>query len=128
MDLLLLLEDWADAVRRLKDSTEDRYVTEEVCRDMLARMEKMRFKRPELFIERRGEDYEVFTAELLAAHGIPETMPVLEDDEFFRLCLEVRKARHVQQKTNRLGSMYKQQAWVTRSSASSSASGAPTTS
>ena len=125
MDHLLLLEDWGDAVRRLKDRTGTPEVTETLCRDFLARMELMRFKRPELFVQRRGEDYELFTAALFDAHGIPDVMPILEDDTFFELCLELRKSRLVRQKMNRLNATDKQQAWVTRSSASSSASGAP---
>ena len=112
MDLLLLLEDWAECVRRLKDETPDRFITEEICRDMLTRMERMKFRRPELFVVRRGEDYEIFTAELLEAHGIPNTMPILEDSEFFDLCLEVRRSR----KMNRLETNdNKAQAWATRS-------------
>ena len=125
MNHLLLLEDWGDAVRRLKDRTGTPQVTEDICRDFLARMEAMRFKRPELFVQRRGEDYELFTAALFDAHGVPNTMPVLEDDTFFDLTLELRKSRLVRQKMNRLNATDKQQAWVTRSSASSSASGAP---
>ena len=120
MDHLLLLEDWAECVRRLKDETLDRFITEAICRDMLTRMERMKFRRPELFVQRRGEDYELFTGELLEAHGIPNTMPILEDDEFFNLCLDVRRSRkmnHMETNDN------KAQAWVTRSSESSSGSG-----
>ena len=93
MDHLLLLEDWAECVRRLKDQTPDRFITEAICRDMLSRMERMKFKRPELFVVRRGEDYEIFTAQLLEAHGIPNTMAILEDDEFFTLCLDVNAGK-----------------------------------
>ena len=116
----MLLEDWADCVRRLKDDTPDRFITEAVCRDVLSIMDRMKFKRPELFVVRRGEDYELFTAELLEKHGIPNTMPVLEDDEFFTLCIDVRRSRkmnHMETNGN------KAQAWVTRSSESSSGSG-----
>jgi hypothetical protein len=121
MDHLLLLEDWAECVRRLKDETLDRFITEAICRDMLTIMEGMKFKRPELFVVRRGEDYELFTATLLEKHGIPNTMPILEDDEFFELCLDVRRSR----KMNHLETNDKKaQAWVTRSSESSSVSGA----
>jgi hypothetical protein len=125
MEHQLLLEDWRDAVRRLKDSTEDRFVTEDICNAALKLMEEMRFKRPDLFVQRRGEDYEAYTAMLLEHFGVPNTMPILEDEEFFELCLELRKSRLVSQKMNRFGAKDKEsQAWVTKSSASSSASGA----
>jgi hypothetical protein len=129
MDHYALLEDWADEVRRLKDETLDRFLTEAICRDMLQRMERMKFKRPDLFVQRRGEDYELLTAGLLADYGPAAVMPVLDDDDFFELCLEVRKSRLVRQKMNRLESKDKEsQAWVTKSSAFSSVSGVPRTS
>lgn len=90
---LLLIEDFTDALLRRKDASADPERAGEIGQYVLHMVETIALRRPEVFYQQRGEEYEAFCHALFTAYSEPEVLPFLEDEEFFRICLEIRRSR-----------------------------------
>ena len=97
---LLLIEDFTDALLRRKDASDDRERASEIGQYILTMVETVNLRRPEIFYQKRGEEYEAFCNMLFQAYSEPEVLPFLEDEDFFQVCLDIRRSGRLRRKRN----------------------------
>jgi hypothetical protein len=86
MERYLLKDHWAQLVNEFKDSEresfdQDGYATEQLSLDILDHLRITRFRQWTLFVQRRGEEFEMFMAKLEKRGHNPDAVKRFLDDE-----------------------------------------------
>ena len=88
MEYLLVSDHWSSLLRHIKDETGQRYKTENLANDILRYIRYHRFRQYNLFIQRRGEEYEKMMEELLKNYEKELIDKLVLDDQFWNLTIE----------------------------------------
>jgi hypothetical protein len=86
MERYLLKDHWAQLINEFKDSEresydQDGYATEQLSLDILDHLRTTRFRQWTLFIQRRGEEFEMFMAKMEKRGHNPDAVKRFLDDE-----------------------------------------------
>jgi hypothetical protein len=86
MERYLLKDHWAQLVNEFKDAEriehdQDGYATEQLSLDILDHLRITRFRQWTLFVQRRGEEFEMFMAKLEKRGHNPDAVKRFLDDE-----------------------------------------------
>jgi hypothetical protein len=88
MEYLLVSDHWSSLLRHIKDETGQRYKTENLANDILRYIRYHRFRQYNLFIQRRGEEYEKLMEDLLKNYEKELVDKLVLDDQFWNLTIE----------------------------------------
>ena len=92
IELYILKDEWASIVRKLEDTEKDRYKTRILARAILRHIEDptIRIRQYNLFIQRRGEDYEKMLAKLEdMGFELEHIQRIIDDEDFWKTTLEL---------------------------------------
>lgn len=95
MQRYLLKDHWAQLVNEFKDSERsaydlDGYASEQLAVDILDHMRTTRFRQWNLFIQKRGEEFEQMMAKLEKRGYDPEAIKrFIDDDELWKTTIDL---------------------------------------
>ena len=77
------MEEWYTEVRRLKDESEDRILTKNICDSIYQYFTRTKIKEKTKFKERMGIEFEKFTSKLADKYSETYFNQIIRDDEFW---------------------------------------------
>jgi len=95
MERYLLKDHWAQLVNEFKDSErtehdQDRYATEQLSLDILDHLRITRFRQWTLFVQKRGEEFEIFMAKLEKRGHNPDAVKrFLDDEDLWKMTIDL---------------------------------------
>jgi hypothetical protein len=95
MERYILKDYWAQLVNRFKDSEReeyghDGYATEQLSLDILDHIRVTRFRQWTLFVQKRGEEFELFMAKMeKRGHVVEATKRFIDDEDLWKTTLDL---------------------------------------
>jgi hypothetical protein len=95
MERYLLKDHWAQLVNEFKDSErtehdQDGYATEQLSLDILDHLRITRFRQWTLFVQKRGEEFEIFMAKLEKRGHNPDAVKrFLDDEDLWKMTIDL---------------------------------------
>jgi hypothetical protein len=95
MDRYLLKDHWAQLVNEFKDTERtaydlDGYASEQLALDILDHLRTTRFRQWTLFVQKRGEEFELFMAKLeKRGHDSEAVKRFLDDEELWKTTIDL---------------------------------------
>ncbi len=95
MERYILKDYWAQLVNRFKDSEReeyghDGYATEQLSLDILDHIRVTRFRQWTLFVQKRGEEFELFMAKMeKRGHIVEATKRFIDDEDLWKTTLDL---------------------------------------
>ena len=93
MDSYLLMEHWGSIVRDMKDSEKqygiEAYQTERMAKEVLDYMRYTRIRQYTLFLQKRGEEYEIMINKLKKNFTEEAIQRMMENEEFWKATQEM---------------------------------------
>ena len=95
MERYLLKDHWAQLVNEFKDEERtaydlEGYASEQLALDILDHLRTTRFRQWTLFVEKRGEEFEMFVAKMeKRGHDVEATKRFLENEDLWKTTIEL---------------------------------------